>query len=454
MLYGDFMPRKRSIEDASAEIFEHPFIDNMIKSLAHRARQQYGSSSVFLGSQSESLLIGIPMIGGYEEDASAYPNCLPMEFLLSQSVFPLGLVTQLVGKTAVGKSALLAEISRWFFLANGMAVILESETKFNPQWYSSILGKRFFDSTTILRCQSLEDWQRKLTWAINTVKSDMTGTKTSPGPGRVYPVLFGVDGLTSKSSEESQEKIFGSLKQDGLRGSGQGYAGRGFSTEALSLTKYFRSLPQEMDCWPFSFVGVNHVKYRKSEMGFDERHKPGGEHLNFQESFEIEVSKHGGARKIIECKDWEGFALVLSCEKNSFGPTGRKITTRIRWWHEQEGDNLWRQVTVWDWDWATVHLLWSLLLPESRHSRLRSELKAADIHIDCPKTSDVENLAWSKTLGMTREDARPWSEVGAMIRKNPEVVSRIRTALKIVNRPVMQKRDYLAQIQSLSEKLV
>ena len=428
-------------------------VDTFFRRQAEEARKKFGHKSVYVGSEAESLIITIPMFGGHGPNAHKFPGCLPMEFVMAQDGFPLGLVIQLVAKHGAGKSGLLAEFGRWFFMAGGGMSLQESETKFNPSWYKSIMGSEFYDSMPLYRCSSVEDWQRKLTYAIGATKTAMEGTKEQPGPGRRFPVLFGVDSIMGKQSEETQEAILGKKGKDGRRGTtGKGYASRGYPVEAQMITRYMRTIPVEMDDWPFSLVLVNHLRVKTDDMGNQERLKAGGEQVNFQESFELELKKVGGHKKKIQCRDFEGFPVEISCEKNSFGPTHRRIQTRVLWWEEENDEGEWNQVTVWDWDWSTIHLLDSLLHGENASPRLKAALKEIDFHLECPTRSDIENTAWSKTLGMAKSDAMSWSQVGAMIRENPKLMNRLRKALRINRRPLLQG-DYLEMMDSLVEEL-
>src|SRR5690606_7191944 len=110
-----------------------------------------------------------------------------------------------------------------------------------------------------------------------------------------------------------------------------------------------RSIPQELDNWPFSLVLINHLRRHKNDDGIEVRQKSGGEQVNVQESFELELIKHGGRKKKIECTEWEGYPVRITGEKNSFGPTGRSVVTRLLWWEEEDDKGNWRQRTVWDW---------------------------------------------------------------------------------------------------------
>jgi hypothetical protein len=417
-------------------------MDSFMRGQADLGRRQFGHKAVAVGGDTKNLVVGIPC-----------PS-LAFEYLIAQNCFPLGLILQVVAKYGVGKSGLVAEFGRWFDLVGGGMVLMENESKFNPFWYESIMGKEAYGRMNMYRCDSVEDWQDKLTFSLNAMQMGMTGTREAPGPGRTFPVLFGVDSIMGKQSKETQEKIFGASDVKKKRKvMGEGHATRGFPLEAQIITRYLRSVPGRLDGWPFGIVLVNHLRMGKDDDGNPIRNKSGGEQVNFQESFEIELTKVGGHKKKIQCADFEGLPLKLSCEKNSFGPTLRSIQTRVLWWDETDEDTgEWYQKTAWDWDWSTVHLLNACLSGDNANPRIKKSLKENDFHLEVTKASDIENSAWSRSLGMARSDACSWAEVGAMIREDPDLVAMLRKSLRIFDRPFMAG-DYLEQLDGIKEQL-
>jgi hypothetical protein len=400
--------------------------DAYFTGLAESARKKFGHGSVLAGSDTNQLVVGIPM-----------PS-LALEWLIQQDVFPLSVIIMLVGKWRTCKSALLYEIFRWFDKCNGGAVLNEAETKFSPDLCQSIMGYEDDEVPIILnRCNSLDEWQKYLTFYLKEQKKQMIGTADEPGPGRTIPVCFGVDSVMGKSAEEKHEKI-----------SKEGSAGRAFPVEALMITEYIRAIAHELDNWPFSLVLINHLKTAITEEGGSERRKPGGDFASFQESFELETSIW---KEKIDTAHFDGTGVRISCEKNSFGVTGRKIKTRMLWWDEEIGEDqsgpIYRQKTVFDWDWSTINFLNDL------PPKYKARLKERDIDLDVKSpTADVECLARMKCLGMGTSDYLPWNEVGAMIRDNSDVMERIRNGLSIKRRAVMEG-DYLEQLESLEDEL-
>lgn len=407
-------------------------LDDYVHGLTMEARKTSGHRSVLLGSETKNLVIGIPC------------PALAFEFVIQQNCFPLGVITHLNAPWGSAKSGLLYEFGRWFYLASGLTILNENETKFSPEWCESTMGSEAFERLILNRCESIEDWQQALTNDILANKRAMDGTKEEPGPGRTIPVLYGTDSIMGKLSQETQEKILDA-----------GYAGRGHPVEALCITRYMQTMPQMLDGWPFAVVLVNHLKFKRDEMGNEERSTAGGKAVNFLETFELEMGKTGDGGGLIETQDFDGLRVRITCRKNSLGNTGRSIRTRVIWWEEEDpATGNFHQKTVWDWDWSIVDLLQSILFTDkgSRNVRLRKHLKDVDFHLKIGTRGDADNTCWSSTLGMKEKESLSWSEVGAMIRQNPEVTKLLRRALRIKERPLLAG-DYLHNIAEASEDL-
>lgn len=413
--------------------------DAMINGHITAARRKFGAGGVFHGNETSRLVVGIPCP-------------LPFEFLIANDAFLLGIIYHLVGKHKSKKSGLLAEFFRWAYLAHGFGVLKECETKFSETWYRSIMrgpdpatGKEvcYFDNMPFDRCESIEDWQERLTFDLQSKESykhSMEGTAEKPGPGRTFPILFGVDSVMGKLTEGTQATI---LKD--------GSAGRGHPVEALQISRYLATMPNWLDRWPFAVVLVNHLKLSQNpDTGQEERNTAGGKRMLFQESFELELLR--GAH--IVCTEFEGDYVTIRCAESSFGPDRRQIKTRVLWWEEPDDNGRFIQKTVWDWDWATTNLLHTILKGDEKSGnynvRFRHLLKQDGFHMEFkgdPKSLGAS--AWSKTLGVTDKDPLSWREMGALIRETPEAVERLRNCLRIFRRPWLEG-DYLEQLNKLA----
>ena len=423
--------------------------DEYFLGLADSAKTKFGHRSVWAGTEMEALVVGIPLPG------------LAMEHLIQQDVLPLSIVIQNKGRQLTCKSAFLFEMYRWVARYTGMAVHMNTEDKFSPDLCSSTVGWGANECPVVFnKCESCEDWERKLTFWVNKQKHDLVGTAENPGPGRTIPVMFGVDSVMGKATEEKIEKI-----------NTEGASGRDYPTESLSIAGYMRARSGELDNWPFILVLVNHLKDDIGESGATRT--PGGTFIGHQISFDFEMSIW---KDKIETTDFDGRGVRIKCTKNALGVTGRSILTRMLWYDECIGYRPWdpaiqaysriivptkqvvekreplpvyRQKTEWDWDWATINLL--LNLPPKYQERLKevgfdSPLKAEKVK------GDVDAAVCCRAVGMKKDEMKPFAEVGRMIREDPVLMDRLRTALSIKRRAVM-KGDYLRQLDELAGEL-
>jgi hypothetical protein len=367
--------------------------------------------------EAHKLICGIPLPG------------LAFEYLVQNNVWPLGRVSQILGTEGSFKSQLTIEMARIFIEAAGGSWLGEHESKLSPDWVSSTIGWDREDSYKLEWCDSMDEWQQKLMSITAKNKRFMMGTKTEPGPGAVYPLLFVVDSIMGKAMQETQDRIVSA-----------GSAGRDHPIEAKSLTSFMRTYPQSISRWPFHFMMVNHLRPKKVTghgVTTVERDRAGGRGKEFQESFEIEMEKRGKISSV----NFDGRYVQLKVFKNSMGMDGRSIIVPIRWWQEDDPnvEGGWRQVTKWDWNSATVALLGGEYgLTNEEKSRVKDVL---DLHM--PNKAK----AYSKTLGIKPEQALPLEDVGRMIHENEEVMRGVRRALGVKMRTVFTAgTDYMEQL--------
>lgn len=389
-------------------------------------RTTEGPSAAALGGEQGSMLIGI--------------ECpFAFQYLIQNSCFPLELMTQIVGTEGTCKSALVAEIGRWFSAQGGYLTLIENESKMSQDWYDSIIG--YPDETgdigyMLRRTDSVDNWQKVIQNEVDRAKDLMEkGDKASKTPalGKTFPVVIALDSIMGKLTEESQKKI-----------ESEGFAGRGFPAEALSITRFLKAFPQKFHNWPFAFVAVNHLKPQKAEGGFHtERNKAGGRHISFQESFEIEMARDKASKiRLVESEgkalEKGGIRLLISCKKNSFGETDRPpIHVSVLWqyaWHEPS--NTQRQYTKWDWTSATVDILAS-------HTEGSRGAKIKEV-VDINKLTGGKY--WSSALGVTKESPVNKTELGAMIESDSKMVDELRTLLAIKKRHLFKSGDDYGKI--------
>lgn len=402
--------RKKVIEaetepGASVRTFKSKFLESTIRTIQNKE----GYATAALGGEVGKALLGLPCP-------------LAFQYLIQNDHFPLGLMTQIVGTEGTCKSGLVAEMGRWFARCGGYLALVENESKISEDWFDSIMG--YPDELgeyvlKVLHASSTDHWQALLQEEVKLAKELMLKGKPSEGiepVGVRIPVLFGVDSIMGKLSQESQDRI-----------EKAGQAGRAHPVEALQINQFLKKLPQNLYGWPMSFVAVNHLKPKKAETGHHmERHKAGGRSISFQESFELEMSADKNSKVRYVSPDPEilergGQRLKIRCMKNSHGETDRvPIRVTVYWDYRVRDDGDVRQYTVWDWSAALVDLL-----EEFTEGRAKKISEVVDIR------RSTAGRYWSPTLGIPKTDPLSKTEVGQMIEADVELVTRLQRLFAI-----------------------
>jgi hypothetical protein len=352
---------------------------------------------------------------------------------------------QVVGIEKVGKSGLCFDIVRWFRKYHGYGVLLEHESKFNPDWAASIIGWDEPDALTHIPCESIDAWQTYMGTVVEEIQHEMLGTKTDPRPGKTWPFAMIVDSLMGKATMESQNRI-----------STAGFAGKAWADEARMITQYMRFIPQRIARWPFLMIGVNHLKPSVDpNTQAKVRNVAGGRGVNFQESIELEVnwSRQGRKKSRIRHVDKTGMMLRINCENNSYGDAHNEIGVTVWKWLEEipdpdTGDLVWKPQVVWDWHGSTVALI--LRDSAATESARGKQLKQL---VNIRKVSNA-SLAYCRQLGIPKSDPQPFDVVGQMVYENEELMAELRRLYGITVWPAFQPGvDFDEQLASQKRKL-
>jgi len=412
---------KEAWQPGSVEDSGGAFLDTIMD----RLQKDAGDAEIATVGTDVFLLIGIPL-----------PSfCL--EYLLGITVWPLSRLVMVVGPEASMKSAFLFEITRWFKdECEGPGFTLEHESKFSEIFARSIIGWQHKRATGHIPCDSINAWQMFMQSIFKQLKLMMIGTAKNKGPGMLFPVHMTVDSIMGKSMMETQERV-----------EKKGFADRDHPVEAKSITSFLRKIPQDIRRWPFALTCVNHLKCEKDERGFLKRNKAGGKALDFQETFEIEMSRV----KRFAAKHYEALQLRMKCAKSSLGTDARNMLVDVLFWDEpvdpDDPDGDWRQKTVFDWHGATIRLL--LGMKDQEIQRWKGD-KAADD----PGVLDLTELSrgnkgkgvWSKKLGIPKDDPVSFEEAGRMLMENEQVLTALRHRFGIKIFPEFQPGvDYRRQ---------
>jgi hypothetical protein len=396
----------------------------MLRESISMARKKFGDKNICVAGEAGKIVIGLPM------------PCLALEFLIQNTVWPLGRFTQIVGKHGTCKSALCLEIARWFKENDGITYLFENETKYSSDLATSVVGyANNFDQESLVHmpCNSLNDWQAKLQHMTKYFKETMSKKEI----GKTFPVLYIVDSLMGKLAIESQERI-----------EKEGYADRSHPLEAMMINSFMKKYPQDIEEWPMCLLATNHLKPSKTDTGAVERKIAGGASPGFQETFELEMSRDQNHKiNLIDEESFEqgGIKLKIACKKNSLGETDRSIKAELRWYQRECPETgEFRQYTYWDWNAATVHLL-------SSYEGFRKEKINEIVHI-----GGDGNKRYSKTLGIPSSDPVTPSELGALIEADADIKHKLRRLFGIKPRKEFKRGEnydkQLAALTSAAEK--
>lgn len=364
--------------------------DGMFAAAAQAVSDATGLKGVCLGSEQEDAQVGLPL------------PALCLRYLFQSTVLTLGRVIQLAGRFGSCKTAFLNELMRWHMVYGGGGALAECENKdaqlmrksileYNPMWLRRI---EFGEANT------LQQWQQFLTASLIQFQTalDMPG-----GPGRTIPICFGIDSLTAVDSQTEIDKT-----------TEAGHASLGYAVQANLITRYMRqAVVERLRGYPFTICGTNHLKQKieATTNGMPPGNKsPGGEAVNFMATFLIEMNRI----QDVATMQYEGIRVGFKLEKNSIGPSRKRIEAELLWWWEPDpiSPGNFRQRIAWDWHTATIDLLNSFSDPKSKKKTLGAMLKEiTGLVKDTKSTSHSRILGYSeptenRLLGLALE-ARP-----------------------------------------------
>lgn len=399
----------------------------VVKAMVAQAFNENGSPFLLVADQSEALHIGIPM---YADPNGVVPGNLALEYLLGMNVFPLGLFVVIIGPSASGKSTLGYELMRYFYLAGGTYRLVDAESKFSHELIQQILREayQFWQYTQV---SNVESWQTALIRQWDNLSSLAEGklktaSKALKNVGYSVPHMDLVDTISGKASVEQQENV-----------EEAGASGRGHPVHAMSIAGFLRAESHRIQFAPISTVFVNQEKVGTDAQGRPNSNVAGGQSVKFQESIEIQMKRIG---EIDDNNKFEGYKAKLSMRKNSMMPE-RDIQTRVLT-ADVKTETGYESRTWMDWNWSLVQLLTTV------KGRIKTRLDNEGITVTATKTSDVLNAAYCPAVGVTKENAVPWSVLGHKLHENAEIRDKLRMCLGISKRHVLSG-DFRKQQTSL-----
>lgn len=131
---------------------------------------------------------------------------------------------------------------------------------------------------------------------------------------------------------------------------------RHFAAQASQLSDIMKFLPGQMTKYPFSWIGINHLKEGTDKMGNATRNVPGGKAPQYIETLEIEVQRKGKVKRA----DESGYEVKLEVVKNSMAPETHIFVEKVTWVDLDDRDpqtGHCRTKTIFDWHRASIDVL-------------------------------------------------------------------------------------------------
>lgn len=350
----------------------------VMKEMLRVQKAKTGCDNIYPASQAHKFVIGFAM-----------PS-IALQYLFDTNIFVLGKVVGVSGKPGSCKSSFGFEVARWFSDRDAHVELKECEgNKVSPSLIESVVGAENMEKIVVGPCSTINQAQEQITLCVKVLKERTDKT---------LPMLVLIDSLSGTVTAEKWDKI-----------EKEGSVSRGYATEALSWTDYFKKLSVDIAGWPISFMFVNHEKDKINSQGpVPGKNLPGGIAQQFSASTIISMRKQGHSVKAgYSCNH-----LLMVNTKNSLGADHRKVNVDFQWYFTPEG----KQVSLFNWMDADAQLLAS-----------EDVQKLEAIRACCPVTCNAKRYSCKplEISGVMGE------ELGRKIHEDPALVRKIQDALQI-----------------------
>lgn len=377
-----------------------PYMAGMMKSAAAKFGEKDGKTH--MGEEIDELVIGLPL-----------PS-LSLMYLFDSNVFPLGKSVIFAGAPSAQKSSMGFEVLRWFTEAGGYGQINECEgAKLSPSLLRSIVREEGYKRVSANICQSIDEARQKIVWALDYQKKN--------DPKKTIPFAAVWDSLSGATTESMVEKVLGDEEMNA----------RSFPENALYYSKVLPVLNGQIALWPFTIIGINHLKEKPSAMPGMPPTKtmPGGDNPKFMAGYVFFMERIGAEQRMTRVVDGkvqscptEIRKLNIKCAKSSFGTDLRSIPVDFSWYHDQE---LGEQVSVFDWDGSTAKMLNVLQNKEKGEMKSFRGMEKGFVKGGLADIVDVEESHGTYTsdkLGLSQVSA---SDLGAAVHANEVIMEQL-----------------------------
>lgn len=367
------------------------------------------------------------------------PIPFPLQYLIGCTVLQLGIVVEANGPPESGKTTLLYEFGRLFRKAGGWLEMVVSENKISEELARSIIGwdVEGLESFNSFFASDLEDMMTEIQSISDRAKQMMKTIhpETKKPLGATFPVLIGVDSIMGTNSVESNKKI-----------SEDGSPSRSFPVEALKINPFMKKIAADISTFPQMLFIINHRKEGKKDPSKPyapvEFTKPGGKQIQFQDTYELII--HGTkAQTHVEPHIDGGLdvftrTLNIKVGKNSAGISGREVAVPYSWCHRMTNIEMMdgsisresKQLTIFRWNEATTNLLYAYQQAPQK-SKEAGALRMAKLDKILHFRKE-KGRYYSKTLGISKEDAVNAAEFGMIVTRTPHVLKELQQHFGII----------------------
>ena len=325
-------------------------------------------------------------------------NSIALEYLLSSSTLPLGIIIELFGPEGSGKTTVAVSMINDFFMRlGGEGALIDTEQKMNETLIRSLVDKAAEEDERfrIYRAPTLEQAQQVMTILGKEINALTHGTRRDDNP---HMLGIALDSFRV-ASESTQATVLKS-----------GYASKAYATEANLWRQYLSTFVSLLQLTPMLLLVVNHQVERESMHG-PVADTGGGKALKYLETYRIQV-------KAVDKKSNNSEVytnLALRSFKNSNGEAKQVIYPRIIY----KAPNLEEGITKVDWSIADAKLLTSSDVP-------RSKLASEGI---CNVTASSKEGLYNDPVNNLK--MVPIEEITAASYSDPEKISALRKHLTI-----------------------
>jgi RecA/RadA recombinase len=407
------MGRKKSTKNVADDVTVDPTtgeaiaVDTVMDTVERDSEAYMGKKGHLVGHEPLIHVLPVPAI-----------SC---RIIMQNEGLPLSRCYQLVGPAGSYKSTMAAEWARWHRICGGGGFLKEAETKPTPDLRNSVVNWDV-KAIRVADCDTVDEWQLKTMKDTQFLQKRL---EQKDMPGRTVPFCMIVDSLTGKPSERTRKKIL----EDG-------HASPHFAIEAQMISDWLKTYPGVIRDWPFTFVGVNHLKvHRDALTGEIDYQVPGGQALKFHCAAIIELNRLG---KIKEYANYKAATVSMRTIKNSYGTDDARICVRFKTWLQEDAEGVHRLHSRFEWWEASIlYLCDGYGISDAKSKPLLPKInEVCDFH--SKSGGSVGKLYWSKRLGVTSDDALPPHDLGLELERHPDVLADLYPILGIQRRPFFE----------------